>query len=154
MSTASAPLAIPHSSKRLATDSQTVVLLCYLGFLLSFGDRAVFSMVLKPIQASLHFTDSQLGFLVGPVFAVAYSIFCMFSSGVLVDRFSRKLIMICAIGFWSAMTFSTGLVSAFYMMLLARAMVGVGEAFMHPLAMSLISDTVPPAGRPRVSPFT
>ena len=152
MSTASAPLASMSSSKRLATSSRTVVLLCYLGFLLSFADRAVFSMVLKPIQTSLHFTDSQLGLLVGPAFAVAYSIFCMFS-GVLVDRFSRKMIMICAIAFWSAMTFSTGVVSAFFMMLLARALVGAGEAFMHPLAMSLISDSVPPAGRPRVFSF-
>ena len=152
MSTASAPIGLPRISKRIAASSWTVVLLCYLGFLLSFSDRAIFSMLLKPIKASLHFTDAQLGLLVGPAFAVAYSIFCMFS-GVLVDRFSRKAIMIAAIGFWSAMTFSTGLVSTFVMMILVRALVGAGEAFMHPLAMSLISDTVPVESRPRVFSF-
>ncbi len=152
MSTAPASIGNASITRRLATSSWTVVLLCYLGFLLSFGDRAIFSMVLKPIKASLHFTDSQLGLLVGPAFAVAYSIFCMFS-GVLVDRFSRKVIMISAIGFWSLMTFSTGLVSTFIMMLLVRALVGAGEAFMHPLAMSLISDSVPSPSRPRVFSF-
>ncbi len=152
MSTASIPMSIRSPRQRPETSSRTVVLLCYLGFLLSFSDRAIFSMVLKPIKASLHFTDSQLGLLVGPAFAVAYSIFCMIS-GPLVDRFSRKIIMISAIGFWSLMTFSTGLASTFLMMVLARGLVGAGEAFMHPLAMSLISDTVPAEGRPKVFSF-
>ncbi len=143
---------IPGVAAGERTSSRGVVLLCYLGFLLSFGDRVIFSMVLKPIKASLHFTDSQLGLLVGLAFAIAYGIFSILS-GYVVDRFSRKAVMVSAIGFWSAMTLMTGLANSFLMMAAARAFVGAGAAFMHPLAMSLISDAVPQQRRPRVFSF-
>jgi MFS family permease len=47
------------------------------------------------------------------------------------------------------MTMATGLATSFVTMGLARIGVGVGEAFLHPLAVSLVSDTVPPQKRAR-----
>ncbi len=127
-------------------------MLCYLGYLLSFADRVIFGLVLKPIQSSLHFTDSQLGMLSGVAFALTYAVFSPVS-GYIVDRYNRKIVLILAIGFWSAMTMMTGLAQSFISLGAARALVGVGEAFMNPLAVSLVGDSIPLQRRARVFSF-
>lgn len=43
----------------------TILTLLYLGYLLSFGGRVIFSLALKPIKTTLELSDSQLGFLSG-----------------------------------------------------------------------------------------
>lgn len=43
----------------------TILTLLYLGYLLSFDDRVIFSLALKPIKTTLELSDSQLGFLSG-----------------------------------------------------------------------------------------
>ena len=136
-------------SQPLPSTGRRIILLCYLGYLLSFADRVIFGLVLKPIQTSLHFTDSQLGILSGVAFAVTYAVFSPFS-GYVVDRFNRKTILLLAVAFWSLMTLATGLSTSFLALGVARALVGVGEAFMNPLAVSLIGDAVAPERRARV----
>ena len=130
----------------------TTIWLCYLGFLLSFADRTVFSLVIKPIKASFHFSDSQVGFLAGAAFALVFAV-CSPISGYIVDRFNRKWILLLAVSFWSLMTMMTGLATSFSTMAFSRALVGVGEAVMHPLAVSLISDSVPQTKRARIFGF-
>ena len=103
-------------------------------------------MVLKPIKASLQLTDSQAGLLSGFAFAVTYALFSPLA-GYLVDRVLRKAIFVFAVAFWSCATFSCGLASTPLSMGLARAGVGVGEALMIPLAVSVIGDTVALASR-------
>ena len=142
----------PPVSPRLPTTSRNIILLCYLGYLLSFADRVIFGLVLKPIKSSLHFTDSQLGILSGVAFALTYAVFSPVS-GYIVDRYNRKLVLILAIGFWSVMTMMTGLAQSFLGLGLARALVGLGEAFMNPLAVSLIGDSIPVQRRARVFSF-
>ncbi len=139
-------------SPRLPTTSRNIILLCYLGYLLSFADRVIFGLVLKPIKSSLHFTDSQLGILSGIAFALTYAVFSPVS-GYIVDRYNRKIVLIVAVGFWSAMTLMTGLAQSFLGLGIARALVGVGEAFMNPLAVSLIGDSIPLQRRARVFSF-
>ena len=146
------PTTGPSKSPRLPTTSRDIILLCYLGYLLSFADRVIFGLVLKPIQSSLHFTDSQLGILSGIAFALTYAVFSPLS-GYIVDRYNRKVVLILAIGFWSAMTMMTGLAQSFLGLGVARALVGVGEAFMNPLAVSLIGDSIPLQRRARVFSF-
>ena len=57
------------------SSARTVIVLLYLGYLLSYGDRVIFGLLLKPIKDSLGFTDSQLGLLVGAAFAITYAVF-------------------------------------------------------------------------------
>ncbi len=140
--------ASPASSR----DAGIILLLLYLGYLLSFADRVIFGMVLKPIKQTLGFSDSQLGLLSGVAFAASYALLSPLA-GWMVDHGKRKTIMAGAIAFWSVMTAATGLATSFLTMGLARMGVGAGEAFLHPLSVSLVSDTVPPAGRPRAFAF-
>ena len=111
----------------------------------------IFGLVIKPAKAALGFSDSQLGLLAGAAFALSYALFSPFT-GLLVDRLNRKRVMICAVMFWSLMTLATGLATSFTSFVIARAGVGVGEAFLTPLAVSMIGDTVAREGRLRHPP--
>lgn len=119
-----------------------MLVLLFVGYLLSFADRIIFGLMMKPIKAALALSDSQAGLLVGGAFAVAYAVFSP-AGGFFIDRHARRPIFAFAIAFWSVATFSCGLAGSFVAMGLARAGVGAGEALLHPLAVSLIGDTVP-----------
>ncbi len=134
-------VAAPASGRKAQSSAASVVALLYVAYLISFADRVIFGMSLKPIKASLGLTDSQLGLLSGAAFAISYAVFSPFG-GIMVDRFRRTAVMAMAIAFFSLMTLLTGLASGFGMMALARVGVGVGESFIAPLAVSLISDVV------------
>jgi MFS family permease len=146
------PAFVAQSAAALERDAKIILLLLYLGYLLSFADRVIFGLVLKPIKQTLGFSDSQLGLLSGVAFAASYALLSPLA-GWLVDRSKRRTIMAGAIAFWSLMTAATGLATNFVTMGLARMGVGAGEAFLHPLSVSLVSDTVPPARRARAFAF-
>ncbi len=139
-------------SARTRISANPVISLLFFGYLLSYGDHVVFGLVLKPIKLYLHLTDTQAGLLSGLAFAATYALFSPLA-GSLVDRTSRKAIFIFAVAFWSCATFSCGLVTTPLGMGIARAAVGVGEALMIPLAVSVVGDTVALASRARAMAF-
>ena len=126
----------------------TILALLYVGYLLSFADRVIFGLALKPIKQTLALSDSQLGLLAGVAFAASYALFSPLG-GFIVDRARRTVILASSVAFWSAATFATALMTTFTGMGLARTGVGAGEALLHPLAVSLLGDTVPAERRPR-----
>ena len=124
------------------TTGRHVVSLLYIGYLLSFIDRIIFGIVMRPAKAELGFTDAQLGLLAGAAFALTYAIASPFG-GWLVDRVDRRWLMAGSIAFWSSATFLSAFASSFLIFALLRAAVGMGEAVYNPLAFSLISDAIP-----------
>lgn len=132
----------PLPALPVATAGRNVISLLYFGYLLSFIDRIVFGIVMKPAKAALGFTDAQLGLLAGAAFAVSYAVASPLG-GWLVDRLDRRRLMAAAIAFWSCATFLSGLASSFLAFAVLRAAVGVGESVFSPLAFSLISDAIP-----------
>jgi MFS family permease len=140
------------SQDRVSKEARFILILLYLGYLLSFADRVIFGMVLKPVKATLGLTDSQLGLLSGVAFALSYAVLSPLA-GLVVDRWSRRNVMAIAIAFWSLMTAGTAFAGTFLTMGLARAGVGIGEAFLHPLSVSLVSDTVALKRRARAFAF-
>lgn len=111
--------------------------------LFSILDRQVIALLVEPIKADLGLTDTQLGLLQGLAFALFYSI-AGIPIGWAVDRFPRKLIIYLGITFWSLSAAACGLASNFWHMFAGRTSVGVGEATLTPVAVSLISDLYPP----------
>ena len=65
---------------------------------------------------------------------------CSPVAGYLADRVGRRPVIIASLLVWSAATLYTGLVNSFAEMLVARAMLGVSEAFYMPAAVALIVD--------------
>ncbi|MCC7395329.1 MAG: MFS transporter [Sphingomonadaceae bacterium] len=117
-------------------------------YTLNFLDRQILNILAEPIKAELGLSDSLLGFLAGPAFAVFYAVL-----GVPIARWADKgkndrvgLISL-SLAIWSLMTALTGFAQNFWQMLAARIGVGIGEAGCTPAAHALIADAVPAAKR-------
>ena len=120
----------------------------YFASLLSYADRIIFSIALQPIKMQFGFSDSQLGLLAGLAFGISYAAFSPVA-GWFADRRSRKGVLIVAVLAWSAATLATAFANSFATMFAARAFVGMGEAAVMPLAVSMLSDTRNAAERGR-----
>jgi MFS family permease len=114
----------------------------------NYADRNVISVLLEPIKAEFHVSDTMLGLLTGISFAVFYA-----TLGIPVarwaDRGNRKFIMTLALTIWSFMTMLCGAAQTFWQLAFARVGVGAGEAGAIPPAQSLIADYFDPPRRAR-----
>lgn len=118
--------------------------------LLNYLDRFVLSAVLPKVQEDLHLSNVVAGSL-ATVFLIGYfatsPIF-----GSLADaapRGGRKRLLALGIGVWSAATVASGLVTGTASLIVARAIVGVGEASYATIAPALLDAMAPPARRGR-----
>ncbi len=109
----------------------------------SFLDRSILGLLVGPIKSTVGLTDSQMGFLMGPAFAVFYTIAGL-PLGWLADRMSRLTLIAVGQLFWTLSTVSFGLGGTWVHLAIARCCVGVGEASLTPSAYSLISDLFDP----------
>ena len=100
------------------------------------------------IGAEFALNYSQIGLLVA-VFSVVHAVGTL-PLGILADRTSRKKVISYGILFWSGATFLSGLATSFRSLLVARAMVGVGEAAYTPAASAIVTATFPGEVRARV----
>lgn len=126
----------------------TVVLLMLFS-IVSMLDRQIVWLLVTPIKAELHLSDTQIGLLQGFAFALFYSLAGL-PIGWAVDRYPRRIIIYLGMTFWSLSTVFCGLAQGFTQLFVGRMAVGVGEATMSPVAVSLIGDLFPPhrAGKP------
>jgi MFS family permease len=131
------------SNKPNPLSSYQIRLLAVLALInfVNFAARQVFVPLIPLLRGHLHATDAQLGSLQTWLLVVLAAGSIPF--GFLADRFSRKGIIGLGILFWSVASFAGGLVSTFFFFLIARAMVGLGEAAYAPAAQSMISGAFP-----------
>jgi MFS transporter, Spinster family, sphingosine-1-phosphate transporter len=131
------------STKYIPLSSYQIRLLAVLALInfVNFAARQVFIPLIPLLRDHLHATDAQLGSL--QTFLLVVLAVGSIPFGFLADRFSRKSIIAIGILFWSIATFAGGLVSTFLFFLIARAMVGLGEAAYAPAAQSMISGGFP-----------
>ena len=103
------------------------------------ADRALFSVVLIPIQRELGLTDGQMGEIGSWMFATLAVMVPI--AGFLGDRLSRKWIITCSLLFWSCATSVTGLASGLLGLILFRSVAtGGGESFYAPSAYALLAS--------------
>lgn len=135
----------PAFQRAMRRRGLTLALLTLVYFF-SYMDRYILAILLEPIKADLHLSDTQLGLLSGLAFAVFYA-----TLGIpvarLADRSNRRNIIAVALTLWSGMTALCGLAGNFTQLLLARIGVGVGEAGSGPPSHSIIADLYPPEKR-------
>ena len=118
-----------------------------LGYALSFLDRELLSMVITPVKESFDLTDFQVSLLLGPAFAIFYTVMGV-PLGWAADRYNRTRLIAAGMALWSAMTAFCGLSANFIQIFIARIGVGVGEAVLTPSAVSLLSDYFPKSKLP------
>lgn len=116
-----------------------VVGVLILAYTVSYVDRTILTLMVKPIRATLQISDTQLSLLHGLAFAIFYT-----SLGIPIaryaDRLDRTRIITAGIVVWSAMTALCGLARNFGQLFVARVGVGVGEAALSPSAYSILGD--------------
>src|SRR3990172_4619314 len=139
-----APKSLPGYPLRL------LAILALINFV-NFADRQVITPLFPLLRDHFSATDAQLGslqFLLQIVLAVA-----SVPLGLLADRVSRSKIIAAGVIFWSLATFLSGMAGTFMTLLVARALVGLGEAAYGPAAQSMISGAFPasmPARAPAI----
>jgi len=141
-----------HSRYPTAGYAWYMVILLTLAYICSFIDRFMLGLLVEPIKADLGFSDTQLGLLLGPAFAIFYATMGL-PLGWMADRYRRGWIVAIGITVWSAATIACGLVKNFLQMFIARMSVGIGEATLSPCAISMISDSFPPERRAKPIAF-
>lgn len=117
----------------------TVLILCYIN-LLNYMDRFTVAGVLPDIEHYFGIDDGKSG-LLQTVFICSY-MFLAPVFGYLGDRYNRKIIMSVGISFWSLVTLASSFTPKehFWVLLLTRGLVGVGEASYSTIAPTIIAD--------------
>lgn len=119
----------------------TVIVLTTL-YAFSYLDRFILTMLVPSVKASLKLSDTQMGIILGPAFALVFAVAGL-PLGWAADRFSRRAVILLGAIVFGAATGVSGLATSFAGLLVLRMLVGIGEASLTPAAMSLISDKIP-----------
>jgi MFS family permease len=104
----------------------------------NYADRQAIFSVFPLLERELHLTPVQLG-LLGSGFAWVYGLAAPFA-GALVDRASRRNVILGGLHAWSLICAATVLSTNFTQLFLFRAAEGLGETFYFPASTSLMSD--------------
>jgi MFS family permease len=119
-----------------------LLIILMLACFLSFTDRYVLTVLMPAIQDDLHITDTQLSLLQGVSFSVFFSITAI-PFGWLADRTNRRNLAAAGIAAWCLATTLSGFTHSYPMLLVARSVVGIGEATLMPTAFSMLADSFP-----------
>ena len=108
---------------------------------LNYLDRFIPAAVLPAIIADLHLSGAQAGSM-QLVFILAFAVISPLF-GWLGDRRARFSLAAAGVFIWSVATVGSGLATTFALLIVARALTGVGEASYTVVTPSLISDFYP-----------
>ncbi len=141
----------PHQKHEYILTSfqrHSILVVCFLLYMVNFMDRQVLSVVMEPMKLDLGLTDTQAGMLQSGFFLSMA--FFAFPAAYLVDRWSRRKSLAIMAIVWSGFTYITGLGKSFTGVLLPRMLVGIGEAGFAPGGTAMISAAYPQEARSRV----
>ena len=121
--------------------------------LFNYIDRQVLAALEPEIRATFFAPNdpnamSWMG-LLADAFLVTYMVSAPLL-GWLADRFSRWIIVGCAITLWSLATGATGLAATFGVLFMTRILVGIGEGGYGPAAPTILADLFPLQSRGRI----
>lgn len=116
-----------------------VLALCHAQAIASFQ---ILNILIDPIKASLAITDTQYSLLQGLAVAIFAALLGVPAARWADRRGRRNVILAGAVG-WSVATVACAFVSSFGQLFAARVLMGIGEVFLFPAALSLIAALVP-----------
>ncbi|MFM8275099.1 MAG: MFS transporter [Gemmata sp.] len=131
---------MPSPFPSLARLAWLTVALLWPVALLNYLDRQMLAAMKFSVMGDIPSigTEANWGFMLGQfkwVYAVLSPI-----GGYVADRFSRRFTICGSLFVWSAVTWWTGRVASYDELLIARALMGISEAFYIPAALALIAD--------------
>lgn len=110
--------------------------------LVNYGDRYLLAGLAEPIKREFAVSDTFMGLLMGPAFALLYSLIAV-PIALYADKASRIMIVCIGCVAWSGFTILSGLAKSPEMLAFARVGVGVGEAAFQAPAYALLAAYFP-----------
>ncbi|HEV7776869.1 MAG TPA: MFS transporter [Luteibacter sp.] len=127
------------TTSRSNETSISLVALLALGHCAAFADRNLPAVAAPLLKADMALSDAQLGLLDGPAFALLY-VAGMLASWPLANSRHRLRWLAACIATWGLGMVVFALGQTFGVLVLARALVGLGQAAFVPLALGLIVE--------------
>jgi len=128
--------------------SHSILIVLFLVYMSDYADRYIVSSMLPFVKQDWGLTDAQAGWLMGIVI-LFITIFAVPSS-ILIDRWSRRKMVSIMVFLWSLATLSCAFARNFTQLLVARALVGIGEAGYAPAGTAMLSAAYPEEKRAKV----
>ena len=113
-----------------------------------WANRSILAISLQAIKNSFNLTDAQAGMLPS-LLQIGVAVF-LIPTAVLADRFARRKVIMVMSLIWSAFTIATGLAGQMWHLVVARFMVGTGEAGYQPAGQTWLGLTFPKEIRTRI----
>jgi predicted MFS family arabinose efflux permease len=131
----------------VSTSYRTYVLVIMtLVYVVNYLDRQILGILNPQIKAEFHVSNTLIGLLNGPVFALMYATLGV-PIAVLADRMNRRNVIAASMTVFSVMTFLGAFAAHFWQLALARFGTGIGEAGTGPSINSVLADLYPPQKR-------
>ncbi|MGZ5552489.1 MAG: MFS transporter, partial [Chthoniobacterales bacterium] len=141
----------PTTSAKTGAASALVLLLAINLF--NYIDRQVLAAVEPEIRDAFFSPNDPNAMAITGVLGSAFLVSYMLSApalGWLADRFSRWIIVGCAVLWWSLASGASGLAATFGMLFATRIFVGIGEGGYGPAAPTILADLYPLEKRGRI----
>jgi predicted MFS family arabinose efflux permease len=138
------------SGSEPSSENMSMALLGMLAFghVIAFIDSNLPAVAAPLLKADLRLTDAQVGFLVGPAFALLYVAGVLASARLIYSAHRLRLLAACVATWMTGMTiFAVG--HSFIALVAGRALVGLGQSVFLPLALGLVVAHAAPAWRAR-----
>lgn len=126
-----------------------IVFLCFLSFIICNCDRINISVAILPMAKYYGWSQTTVG-IIQSSFFWGY-VLTQIPGGYLADKYGGKHVLAAGVVMWSVMTFITPIAASsnLAVLLLARALLGVGEGVAMPAMNNIISKWVPERERAR-----
>jgi MFS family permease len=125
--------------------------MAWAGWVFDFYDLILYSFLLIPLGAELHFSRVELSWVFGASLAATAAGGIAF--GFLADRFGRKRVLQWTILTYSAGTVASGLVPGFGLLVLARIVTGIGVGGEWATGQTYVGETFPAKVRGRYGAY-
>ena len=138
-------------STRMRRTQRTALTLLVMSGALNYVDRSTLSVANSPVRHDLGLSIAGMGWLLS-AFLWAYAL-AQLPAGVLLDRLGARRILAAGLALWSLAQVAGGLVGGFAQFVLARVLLGLGEAPQSPASARIVRDwfNPPVAGPPPAS---
>lgn len=123
-------------------DSWRTVWILAVVWTMAMLDRVIILLLIPGIKESMQLTDTEVSLLYGLAFAICFSVVGI-PLGHLVDRWSRRNLLLGGMLGWSAATLACALSHDFWTFFAARMAVGAFQAVLAPAAISMVADLFP-----------
>jgi MFS transporter, ACS family, aldohexuronate transporter len=122
--------------------------ICWLMFastILNYMDRQTLALVGTQIRDEFGINNETFGWVLA-AFSLSYAI-CQVPAGYVVDRWNARWVYAGAVTWWSLAGMAASFSPTLGILMICRALLGVGESFNWPCALRVTATVLPPADR-------